>query len=475
MRVDSAERRRRIEQSLHARAREHDGRLVEDEVLLEEVAQLVEWPGVVQGRFDPEHLALPREILITTLRHHQKCFLVETAQGEPLPVFLAVANTDEDPAGHIRRGNEWVVGGRLQDARFFWNDDRRRPLSERSGDLAGVRFHAKAGSYADKASRVERIAGSLAQAIGMDVEQADHCREAARLCKNDLVTGTVGEFPELQGRVGGLMLEQEGASAESAWGIYEHYQPAGADDSIPASATGCVVSVADKLDSVVQLIEAGEKVTGSRDPFGLRRAAAGAFRIVVESAWEMSLKALWRVAGGKNESLQFLHDRLVNFFRDSGATTNEVFAVLRPKISQTEWHDWPLHDIATRLLSIRTVRDREDFEQLADLTKRVDNILSKGQEAFAQAVATAGDTYLDFSEPQKAAISLWSMIERDDEELARLAADKAYRDVVDLLAAYVAPVETFFRTLETELKLRGDSFETHDEAERAIFSYIEIF
>jgi glycyl-tRNA synthetase beta chain len=334
-----------------------------------------------------------------------------------------------------------VVSGRLDDARFFWREDRKRKLTELFDKLENVVFHASLGSYADKARRMRELAGRLAKRLQMG--EAAACEEAALHSKNDLVTGTVGEFPELQGQVGGLLLREEGEREELAAGVYSHYRPAGAQDSIPATEVGCVVSVADKLDSVASLIEAGEIPTGSKDPFGLRRATTGIYRIIMERRWPLSLAALGELAGIDEAGRRFLVERLQNFLREEGSTVNEVQAVLRPQVDPEEALQWNLHDIASRLEAIATVRTREDFALLADLTKRVDNILTKGRKSFEEAEERAGGAK-GFTEDKKAALELWKMVERHSKEIEEQAAAGRYREVVEILAGFVDPVERFF-------------------------------
>jgi glycyl-tRNA synthetase beta chain len=441
--ADPAVRRARLVSALNSAAEKLGGRLVDDPQLLEEVIHLVEWPGVVKGSFDPAFLELPRELLVTTLRHHQKCFSLQNAEGALLPVFLAIANTDRDPGGHIRRGNEWVVNGRLDDARFFWLEDRKRPLGELFEKLESVVYHAKLGSYADKARRMQELAGRLARHLELGKAQTAFCERAALLSKNDLVTGTVGEFPELQGEVGGLLLREEGEAEELAEGVYSHYRPSGADDSIPLTEVGCVVSVADKLDSAARLIEAGEVPTGSKDPFGLRRATSGIFRILMERSWPLSLAALCQLAGVDDAGRRFFLEKLQNYLREEGSTVNEVKAVLRPQVDPEEALEWDLHDIAARLEAIATVRTRADFAHLADLTKRVDNILTKGQETFEKAEARTGGAE-GFKEDKEAALDLWEMVVRYSREIEEHAAGGRYPEVVEVLAGFVDPVERFF-------------------------------
>ena len=440
--VEPAKRRQRIAALLAEAATRAGGILVEDPRLLDEVADLVEWPGVVLGQFEASFLDLPTELLSTTLRQHQKCFSLVDRNGRALAAFLAVTNTDNDPNGHIRRGNEWVVGGRLEDARFFWRKDRRQPLEIRSPGLAGVVFHAKVGSFADKTTRMEALSRRLGETIGLDTAAIDQAATAARLCKNDLLTGTVGEFPELQGQVGGLMLRAEKQPAVVAQAVYEHYRPAGASDSLPEIVAGRIVSVADKLDSIASLIGAGETPTGSRDPFGLRRASGGVFRIVNDAGWDLSINGLAELCSGGEPVADFLTERLKHYFRETGATENEIRAVSRPEIAPAEWRDWPVGDIAARLASIAQVRDRSDFEQLADLTKRVDNILTKGEQAFAAADAVANAS--EFTEDKPAALFLGERIVTDSTNLPFLLGRQSYDEIVDRLAGYVEPVEQFF-------------------------------
>jgi len=439
--VDPARRRERLEAILERLAADEGGRVLDDPALLHEVADLVEWPGAVVGRFEPHYLELPRELLITTLRHHQKAFAVESAEGRLLPAFLAVANTDEDAAGHVRRGNEWVVNGRLEDARFFWNEDRKLALASHSDSLARVVFHARGGSYADKAESMERIAGTLAQALQLGESNVSACRSAARWAKNDLQTGTVGEFPELQGKVGGLLLRSEGADDDVVDAIYAHYQPTGPHDAIPPGDRGCVVAVADKLDSIQRLLQAGEIPKGSRDPYGLRRAGAGIVRILHEREWELSLAALDEIAGSNPELLRFLNERLSAHFRDRGYSVNEVHAVTRPRIVSEETARVTVADIAARLAAIARIRGREDFRNLVKLTQRVDNILTKDAASLQQIVATADS---DHVEEQPVALALAALIDELEPKMQGDSASKQYGNVVDHLAAFIEPVEQFF-------------------------------
>jgi glycyl-tRNA synthetase beta chain len=420
--------------ALDAAASGLDGTTVTDGALLDEIVELVEWPGVVAGRFDASFLELPQEILITTLKHHQKSFSVRGAGGL-LPAFLSVANTDRDPAGHVRRGNEWVVVGRLDDARFFWAEDRKRSLSSRLDDLKRVTFHKKLGSYEDKTRRVAALAATIAAHLGPAVVDGEVVAQAATLAKADLVTGLVGEFPELQGVVGGLLLRAEGVAPAVASAVAEHYKPVGADDSIPGTAEGCVVAVADRLDTMAGLIGAGETPTGSRDPFGLRRAVSGVFRILVERGWPVTMAELADWSGQDAKFADFLGDRLTHWLADRGFSVNEIDAVRRPRVRPGDFDRWPISEILARLEVVRTLRGRADFAKLVELTKRVDNILAHAPE---------GSTPKDFAETHDSAIALQHVHGGVKPRILSAAAANDFPAVLTQLSLLVAPVATFF-------------------------------
>lgn len=432
-------RRERLAGEMNTLAASVDGVPVEDAALLDEVADLVEWPGIVLGGFDAGYLKLPRELLITTLRHHQKCFSIRNREGELLPFFLAVANTDRDPGGHVRRGNEWVIGGRLEDARFFWSEDRKRPLAARAEELGRVILHADLGSYRDKSERMSRLATVLAERVGLSADVAHAAARAAAVAKNDLVSGTVGEFPELQGQVGGLLLRAEGAEEAVALAVYEHYRPVGPTDEIPASAAGAVVAAADKLDSVTEFVRSGRGPTGSKDPFGLRRAGNGLLRICLEKRWPLSIGDLAGISGAPAEIRPFVRERLTSLFRDQGFAPNEIASVLRPRLAPEAFEEWPLHGLLDRLQAIRNVRDRRDFRQLVQLTDRVDSILSRNAEHLEPKLPAATGSRLS-----GVAATLDEHLRRVQPTLAAHADAGEYAPIVDLLGALVEPVDRFF-------------------------------
>lgn len=441
--VHTGERRRRIEALLREAAAAEGGEVVEDGALLDEVADLVEWPGVVVGRFDRAFLDLPREILVTTLRHHQKAFSVRAAE-QLLPVFLSVANTDRDPKGHVRRGNEWVVGGRLTDARFFWEEDRRRTLRSRLPDLERVTFHQASGSYGKKTERVAARARALAAALakhGVAVAEPADLDEAAALAKCDLVTALVGEFPELQGTVGGLLREAEGGAPRVAAAIADHYRPAGQADRIPATPLGCLLSVADKLDTIHVLVAAGERPKGAKDPFGLRRAATSILRILLESRWPLSLRALWAACGDDAPTRAYLAERLALFFQDRGFSGPEVRAVLEAKEGAAASDASPA-DLEARLLAVRGQRGSAELLLLAELTKRIANIGPQARKMISEWTDFVPEA--EWKDPVPSGARLADEVSAASVEVAALARADDYPAVVARLSALTPAVARFF-------------------------------
>ncbi len=437
--VDASERRTALAAALDVAASSAGGTCEADGALLDEVVELIEWPGVVVGRFDPTFLELPKEILVTTLRHHQKSFSVRGRQGL-LPVFLSVANTDRDPAGHVRRGNEWVVGGRLEDARFFWAEDRKRTLASRGEDLARVTFHKKLGSYADKAQRIAKLADAMSLELKLSAGERTKCVEAACLAKNDLVTGLVGEFPELQGVVGGLLLRAEGADSAIADAVAEQYKPVSASDSIPSSDTACVVAVADRLDTMVELLAVESTPTGSRDPFGLRRAASGIFRILSERRWQVTITDLYGLTGQQGAFYSFVQERLDHWLRDQGFGANEIAAVQKRQVSDTAYDTWPLSEIIARLNFLGSVRSNPDFQRLVDLTKRVDNICRQVYPVILEAQYEPRP----YQETAKAALALREFHTRMSGKIREASEAHKFDTVISSISSYVEPIGKFF-------------------------------
>jgi glycyl-tRNA synthetase beta chain len=282
-------RRATIRERVEAAAAELGGRALIGANLLDEVTSLVEWPVPITGRFDRRFLSLPREVLISTLQDHQRYFAVEDSQGHLLPHFIAVSNIESRDPAKVIEGNERVVRPRLADAAFFWDQDRKQPLAALRERLDTVTFQAKLGSIGDKTRRVRLLAGQISAA--MDKPRGESER-AAELCKCDLLTAMVGEFPELQGIMGGYYAQADGELPEVAVAIREHYMPRAAGDDLPGTHAGIAVAIADKLDTLAGIFAIREKPTGTRDPFGLRRAALGVLRILIEGGIDLDLRRL---------------------------------------------------------------------------------------------------------------------------------------------------------------------------------------
>ncbi len=355
--LSAAERKAKIEAGL-AEAKS-------DPELLNTLVYLTEYPTPISGSFDEQFLSLPEEVLTTVMRHHQRYFSVARADGGLAPRFIAVMNTANDPDGLVRQGNERVLRARFNDARFFWDVDQQKKLADRVTDLAHVTWQAQLGSYLEKTKRMVQLVAELGG--------SDHTQRAALLSKCDLTTEMVKELTELQGVVGGLYASAQG-EPEAVWrAIYEHYRPTSMEDKIPSAPEGLLVSLADKLDTLRGCFGIGLIPTGSKDPFGLRRAAQGVVRILVEGKLPLRVPAL---LGESSQLAEFLLDRVRYYFRDvRGFMYDEVNAVLA-----SGWDD--LADVESRLLALWAVRPTENFEPLAASFKRIRNILK--QAGFAE-------------------------------------------------------------------------------------------
>lgn len=360
--VRVSSRRKRIVETLK-RVLPEGHHIKRDLELLDTLAFLTEYPTSILGSFDRSYLALPAEVLVTVMRHHQKYFSVEHEDGSLAPYFIAVMNTPSDPEGFVRSGNERVLRARFNDARFFWQVDQNRKLAGRVEDLKAVTYQKQLGeqsSYWHKAQRMVKLVCEL----GGDAD----AQRAALLCKCDLTTEMVKEFTELQGVVGGLYCRAQGEPEAVAKAVYEHYKPEGMEDSIPLTAGGQIVALADKVDTLRECFRIGLVPTGSKDPFALRRAAQGVVKILAEGEVDQSLRVLL----DGDETLEgFLEDRVRHYFREvRGFAYDEVNAVMA-----AGWSD--LKDLQSRLEALSSVRPTGGFEPLAASFKRIRNILKQ--------------------------------------------------------------------------------------------------
>jgi glycyl-tRNA synthetase beta chain len=462
--LERSERHNKIARELDAKAQRLQGRVSRtvhaDENLLQEVPDLVEYPSVVAGTFAAEFLELPEEVLTTTLIHHQHYFPVESPEsegGKLKNAFLAVINTEPDNERTIARNAERVVSARLRDARFFWEADRKIPLEPRIDRLSTLLFHKGLGTYKEKAERIERLARWIARVLGGDETTAAHAARAARLAKADLTTDMVREFTELQGTMGGIYAREEGLP-EAVWkAIYFHYLPVGVEADAPptkeqlarAAKTWVAVSLADKLDTIVGLFAAGERPRGARDPFGLRRAAQGVVKILVDgerllqAEMAPNLDALIDQAhenyrgqvrpsddAWKGALYEFLSERVAHVFERRGIRNDEVRAVV------PRWWQRPSHALR-RAEALHRSRTAPNFEKLAALFKRAKNITKDVTGAPDWNAVKAA-----LNEP--AEIRLADEIDRRWPVVQRALQQQAYVDAMNEVAQLYEPVDKFF-------------------------------
>ena len=432
-----ADRKETIRTHLLAHA---DGdQVVMPESLLDEVTSLVEWPVVYACRFEDEFLQVPQECLILTMQTNQKYFALTDANGKLRSRFLIVSNIGTATPGDIIEGNERVVRPRLADAKFFFEQDKKKPLADRVPLLANVVYHNKLGSALQRVERVEALAGAIAALIGADVALA---KRAARLAKADLITDMVGEFPELQGTMGTYYARHDGEPEEVALACSEHYQPRFSGDALPGTATGTVVALADKLETLVGIWGIGLQPTGEKDPFALRRHALGVLRILVEKQLAVDFVELLRtayaqfaavpnVADSTQAIYDFSMDRLRGLLRERGHAPGEIDAVLA--LNPTR-----LDDIVARLDAVREFAALPEAASLAAANKRISNILKKSESASASGGVQPA---LLVEAAEKA---LHAQLEQVAPRVQSQLAARDYTGALTALAALREPVDTFF-------------------------------
>jgi glycyl-tRNA synthetase beta chain len=448
--ADFDARRLRIRAGVTAAAEAEGGQAVIDPAVLDEVTALVEWPVPIAGHFDVRYLELPPEVLVATLQDHQRYFPVKAPDGKLLPLFIAVANIQSRDPLQVRAGNERVVRPRLADAAFFYETDRKTPLASRKAALARVTFQARLGTLADKTARITELAGQIARATG---EEPDAAQRAAQLAKCDLVTAMVGEFPELQGLMGRYYALHDGETDTVAAALGEQYLPRFAGDALPATGAGLAIAIADKLDTIVGIFAIGQKPTGAKDPFGLRRSALGVLRILIETSVALDLRNLIhsalelvhadvvRLAGDKpvpmpeslaDEIYDYMMERLRAWYLESGAgITTEMFdAVLDTRPAS------PL-DFDDRLRALAAFLKLPEAASLAAANKRISNILRKAGEQPNPRV----DPGL-LTDPEERRLA--TEVEALRQDVERLVTSRRYEDALLRLAALRPAVDAFF-------------------------------
>ncbi|RYE81045.1 MAG: glycine--tRNA ligase subunit beta, partial [Hyphomicrobiales bacterium] len=431
--------------------------VIHDDGLLEEVAGLVEWPVVMMGSFDPKFLAVPEEVIIATIRANQKCFCLRDASGKLAPNFLITANTvAADGGATIVGGNERVIRARLSDAEFFYNQDLATPLEHGLPKLEESVFHAKLGSQFQRVERLVKLAAEIAPLVGADVEEA---KRAAMLAKADLVTGMVGEFPELQGLMGRYYALAQHEPRSIANAIADHYKPLGPTDMVPAEPVAIAVALADKLDLLTGFWAIDEKPTGSRDPFALRRAALGVIRIVTDNQATLPLiplfQASWfvrrdqrvgdsadprnQMAGDldSNDLLAFFHDRLKVTLRDAGARHDLVDAVITPESDD-------ILEITRRVEALSALLGSPDGQNLLAGYRRGANILAAEEKKDGHAFAGNVDPQLlKLPAEQELATALAAA----NASVAAKVRANDYKGAIAALATLRAPVDAFFEAV----------------------------
>ena len=426
----------KVETELEAAAKRLNGRIIPDLDLLEEVVYINEYPTVIAGEFEERFLVLPREILITVMKKHQKYFALETGDGQLLPVFLAVINTRADPKGTIQKGHERVLRARLSDALFFWEVDGKQTLEDRLGSLDAIVFHNALGTYGDKVRRMMKLADTVNRLTGSAVA-ADILQRVVRCSKTDLTTGLVGEFPELQGIVGGLYARREGAPEEVAAGIYDQYHPAGLEDTPPRSPSGVVLSLADRLDTVLGCFSVGLNPTGSEDPLALRRHTQGVIKILLDYRLPFSLQAVID-ADGRMETEAT--DRLRGFYEDRlrFILSRRSFAYDEINATLAVGSDSPTH-VLERLEALHEIRGSADFLAIAAAFKRIKNILK--QSPLEEEPASA-DSDLTDMEPEEAALA--AQVETVEPQVRQWVDAGEYAAALSALASLRPAVDAFF-------------------------------
>jgi glycyl-tRNA synthetase beta chain len=445
-------RRKKIEDEIQALTSRKGLKAHHDPALLDMVTYLNEYPTVIMGNFEEKYLALPEEILITVMRGHQKYFALESRRGELAPHFLAVINLSKDSKGLVQAGHERVLRARFADAQFFWDTDQKTKLGDYLPRLKAVTFESRLGSYHDKVERMRSIARWLAeQWFSGGIKEADVAGSdrAAELAKCDLVTGMVGEFSELQGIVGGLYAHSQGEPDEIADAVYDHYKPQGLEEAIPRNLTGCTVSFADKLDSIVACFAVGAIPTGSSDPFALRRAALGIVKMILERNLPLSISAAVSAAAkalreqpphiAADEAVQkqvvdFILDRAKFILRERrGFAYDEINAVFASGADD-------LVDAVERVAAVKAIRNTRNFPPLAASFKRIRNILEKSAGGGAKVHGgVKQDLLKDDFERQ-----LHTAAQRIGEEAGRRRREKKYKAALEKISELRPAVDVFF-------------------------------
>lgn len=439
--ADFDERRNTIVKDVEEAASAAGGTPVANDDLYDEVAALTEWPVPLVGGFDESFLSLPKEVIVATLTSHQRYFPIADSSGNLMPRFITIANLESVEPDRVRHGNERVIRPRLADAAFFWQTDARTSLADRRDALADVVYQRGLGSIHDKSARVAALAATVAAEIGADAEVVER---AASLAKCDLLTGMVGEFPELQGLMGKYYAAGDGETADVAEAIGEQYLPRFAGDSLPETRAGQALAIADRLDTIAGVFALGKKPSGNRDPFGLRRSALGVVRIMIEQGLDLNLKSLVasavaaQPARDKNEDdlsqglYEFITDRMRAYYLDrQNGLTPEMFAAVMARAPDS------LLDFDERLKAVAAFVKLEPASSLAAANKRIGNILK-------QAGVDGGNPVNEALIKEPAETALFESIVKARKAVTPMLDNRDYTNVLTTLAGLRDPVDGFF-------------------------------
>ncbi len=436
--ADPAERRALIRSQVEAAAAGEGAQAVIEEELLDEVTALVEYPVAVMGAFDERFLTVPAEALIKTMQGHQKYFPVVDSEGQLLPRFITISNIPSRNPAAVRAGNERVIRPRFSDAAFFWEQDLKHPLQDHIEGLKTVVFQEKLGTLHDKAERVSRLAQRIAEELDFDPQLA---QRAAQLSKCDLLTLMVGEFPELQGTMGRYYATHAGEAPDVAAAMEEQYLPRHAGDRLPLTYCGRALAIADRLDTLVGIFAIGQRPSGEKDPFGLRRAALGVLRTMIETPLDLDLESLLQCAAkgfagrldavaATDEVFSYMMERLRAYYSERGIAADEVDAVLAQRPTRPA-------DFDLRVRAVTAFRKRPEAESLAAANKRIRNILRKTEETYPQ----HPDINLLREASEKA---LASQLAELSPVVEPLFSQGRYSEALQLLAGLRDAVDTFF-------------------------------
>ena len=444
--LDPAKRASVIEAEAQKLAKKAKLKLKHDPGLLAEVAGLVEWPVVKMGSIDKAFMDLPPEVLTTVMRHHQKYFALLDKKGKLAPKFIVVANTETKDRGKVMvAGNERVLRARLADAKFFWDQDRKRTLENRVQELAGRVFHAQLGTVMDKVIRVEELASELAESCGANSSDA---RWAARLCKADLSTGMVAEFPILQGVMGRYHALNDGENANVATAIAEHYGPLGPNDNCPSAPVSIAVALADRIDTLVGFFGIKEFPTGSKDPYALRRSALGVIRLILENDLRINLSGIFEFAGQQYDQwdqgqfaeisgdlLNFLNDRLTVALREKGFPHDLVNALFARGGEDDLWR------LVQKAKSLKEFLETDDGANLLVAYRRAHNIVRIEEKKDSERYSGKVDENL-FSRDEER--ELWISLNEVEQANPSKPDMAEFDQVLSVLAKLRRPVDRFF-------------------------------